>query len=154
MNIIEDVYKWLETAGVEQTGTIKQFELAVSLIEEELEELKEAHSKNDKEEQTDAIVDLLWVTLNWAYMNGLDAQTYSKLVSESNWSKFCKTLEEAQASQRAYYDGVHPSKPNQIILVDIEEANGFWILKNQDGKIMKSLNYKSVKELKDGKLHR
>ena len=51
--MIKDVYEWLETAG--QVPSEKKVDLAISLIEEELQELKDAWEKGDRVGLLDAV---------------------------------------------------------------------------------------------------
>lgn len=144
LNFIKDVYKWLLTSGQARVGNKEQLNLVENLILEELAELKEAFQNNNIEEQKDAIVDLLWVVLNWGYYNNLDLDDTIKKVSISNWSKFCSSEEEAIATVNAYKSGTHWAKPNEIIDCFYVKSNEHWIVKRTDGKILKSINYKPV----------
>lgn len=110
-------------------------------------ELKEAYQNNNIEEQKDAIVDLLWVVLNWGYYNNLDLDDTVKKVSISNWSKFCSSEEEAIATVNAYKSGTHWAKPNETVDCFYTKSNEHWIVKRADGKILKSINYKPVTSL-------
>lgn len=141
-NIFQDVSQWLKTAGVPQNGSREQYNLGLSLIEEELEELTEAWEKDDKVGQTDAVVDLLWVVLNYSHFFNLDSEEYAKRVSKSNWSKFCSTIEQARDTVAAYALGTHPSKPGAKISCYVDHAGEFFIVKRiSDNKVMKSLNF-------------
>lgn len=147
LNFIKDVYKWLLTSGQARVGSKEQLNLVENLILEELAELKEAFQNNNVEEQKDAIVDLLWVVLNWGYYNNLDLDDTIKKVSISNWSKFCSSEEEAIDTVNAYKSGTHWAKPNEIIDCFYVKSNEHWIVKRADGKILKSINYKPVTSL-------
>ena len=141
-NIFQTVNQWLAIAGVEKKGNIDQFRLCKALILEELEELEEAFLAGDKKLQKDGVVDLIWVTLNWDYMNDLNSEEYAERVAKSNWSKFCKTVEEAEKTVDAYIRGVHPSKPGAKIECYIQQSGEYWIVKRlSDNKILKSINF-------------
>jgi len=143
--MIEDIYKWLETAGVPILGSQQQHDLCVGLIEEELDELRTAYHKKDHEETKDAIVDLLWVVLNYAYMFDISTEELQEKVdrvSYSNWSKFCVTEAEALKSVELYAKGEHPTKPGAKIDAYYQKSGDYWIVKRtSDNKILKSLEF-------------
>lgn len=141
-SMIKDIHQWLKTAGVKQEGTMEQFQLVKRLILEELAELEEAVINGDRDGQRDAIVDLFVVTTNWDYMNNLNSEDFIKPVSDSNWSKFCTSEEEAQKTVDAYKSGTHWTKPGQIIDCHYVYENDYWIVKRPDGKLLKSIKYK------------
>ena len=146
---INDIYKWLETAG--QYTSESKVDLAINLIEEELEELKEAWSNGNRTEFLDAIIDLYWVVTNAAFFVGEPVQevmSYANKVSVSNWSKFCLSEIEAIHTVQAYKEGTHPDKLGQNIECYYENNGQFWIVKRTDGKILKSINYLHVNDIK------
>ena len=67
------------------TEKIKQ--LRISLIQEELDELKEAMTKNDLLEVADALTDLLYVTYGAGHAFGIDLDKCFNEVQNSNMSK-------------------------------------------------------------------
>lgn len=140
----KDVYLWLKTGGcVPDKSKVK---LAVSLIEEELQELKEAVKKDSPADILDALEDLGWVCANVAYFYGLtleDLKVTEENVSCSNWSKYCLNELEAVHTVEAYLNGTHPDKVGQKIDCYYEKVDEFWIVKRQDGKLMKSIRWVS-----------
>ena len=68
-------------------STEKINQLRVSLIQEELDELKEAMAKNDLLEVADALTDLLYVTYGAGHAFGIDLDKCFNEVQESNMSK-------------------------------------------------------------------
>jgi len=141
-NIFQDINNWLKVAGQEQVGNEANFQLIKSLILEELEELEEAYKANDKQGQRDAIVDLMWVTLNWDYYNSLNSEEHADKVSFSNWTKFCTSEDEAIKTMDAYIRGIHPSKPGIKIECYIVQSGNNWIVKRlSDNKVLKSINF-------------
>ena len=146
--MIKDVYDWLETAG--QSPSEKKVELAIKLIEEELEELKEAWAKEDRVGFLDAVIDLWWVVTNASYFAAYpleEVNKYAEKVSISNWSKFCTNEVKALETVKAYQDGTHWDKPDINIDCYYERHGAWWIVKRIDGKILKSINYIPVKDL-------
>lgn len=149
MNIINDVYNWLQTSGNKHGDTTKLL-LSLNLIDEELNELKEAIHANNRNEIQDACLDIFWTTLNCAFFYGLtmeEVQSYVNKVSISNWSKFCTSQDMAEVTVDLYKKGEHPDKLGQKIDCYYERVGPFWIVKRTDGKILKSLKYIKVEEL-------
>lgn len=146
---VQNIHNWLNTAG-HQFKDITKLPLAISLVEEELQELKEAIQNNDEQEVIDAVIDLNWVINNVTYFQGilpLDIELYNELVSISNWSKFCSTEQEAIDSVEAYREGNHTDKIGVRIDAHYEKVGNYYVIKRYDGKVLKSLYYKSVTEL-------
>ncbi len=143
MNLIKDVYQWLETAG--QKPSENKVELSFDLIEEEFKELRDAWKKGNKVEFLDAIVDLYWVITNASFFAGEPIESvedYAQKVSMSNWSKFCGSKTIADLTVIAYQEGTHPSKLGEKIDCYAEQVRDLWVVKRKDGKILKGLNYR------------
>ena len=67
-----------------------QFNLYVSLIEEEANELVDAINAHDKVETLDALVDILVVTIGAIHSMGADAEGAWKEVMQTNFAKIDK----------------------------------------------------------------
>ena len=65
-------------------------QLRINLIQEELDELKEAMSNNDLLEVADALTDLLYVTYGAGHAFGIDLDKCFNEVQNSNMSKLGK----------------------------------------------------------------
>jgi len=78
----------------------KRCELRINLLQEELNELKEAIADNDLIEVADALCDIQYVLSGAIHEFGLGGQFKSLFdeVQRSNMSKTCKTMEEAEAT--------------------------------------------------------
>lgn len=135
--------------------------LRISLLFEELEELALALGERDYFEKmchnvsiepkgdnyedrnyvevVDAYADIMYILAGSIISNGLEEifNEAFRRVHESNMSKACKTIEEAEETVRAYLkDGVRAY---------FEEFNGLYIVyRKQDNKVLKSINYKKV----------
>ncbi len=111
--------------------------LRVNLLQEELNELKEAIEQNDLVEIADALSDLQYVLSGAVLEFGL-GDRFKKLFDEvqrSNMSKTCKTMEEAKATQAHYRE----TKNTESY---IEEKNGeYLVFRKEDSKVLKSVNY-------------
>lgn len=117
------------------------------LIKEELDELIEGLEKKDFKEVRDAVADILVVTLGVAHLSDIDVNSDMQKVTDSNLSKVCPTLQDAEETQKFYFTqkGVKteikecPTFKGYIIIVPYEQ-------KGSDnkvypaGKFLKSLN--------------
>jgi predicted HAD superfamily Cof-like phosphohydrolase len=119
-------------------------ELRVSLLQEELNELKEAIEKGDVVEIADALADLQYVLSGAVLEFGMGTK-FDELFDEvqrSNMSKACDSQQDALATLSHYKqkdgtEGVY------------KEENGKWLVyRKEDNKILKSINY-SPANLKD-----
>lgn len=87
-NPFRDQEKFMKACdqSVEEFNT-DQFNLYVSLIEEEHKELAEAIAAHDKVETLDALIDILVVTIGAIHSMGADAEGAWKEVMRTNFSK-------------------------------------------------------------------
>ena len=79
----------------------------------------------------------------------LELQKEFDKVEKSNFSKYCKTFEEAQETVNAYANGTHPNKLGEIIetyIVSTKYTEYPFVVKRKDGKVLKSINFKDVNE--------
>ena len=112
-------------------------ELRISLLQEELNELKEAIETNDLVECADAFCDIQYVLSGAILEFGLASKFKSLFdeVQRSNMSKTCKSREEAIATQEHYKN----TKDTDSL---IEEKDGeFLVFRIPDRKVLKSVNY-------------
>ena len=93
LKIQQDIYDFMVKAG-QETPDIPHFpsdqvkNLRIKLIQEELNELKEAFEHDDFKESCDAIVDILVVTIGAAVALGIDIEPFWNMVHKSNMAKF------------------------------------------------------------------
>lgn len=111
--------------------------LRINLLEEELEELKEAIEDQDLTEIADALCDLQYVLSGAILEFGLGNQFKSLFeeVQRSNMSKVCKTREEAEATQ-AFYIQKDGTKSHIV-----EREGEYLVFRDHDHKVLKSVNY-------------
>ncbi|QBQ43107.1 pyrophosphohydrolase domain-containing protein [Sphingobacterium psychroaquaticum] len=111
-------------------------ELRVSLIAEELNELKEAIENKDLVEIADALCDIQYVLSGAVLEFGLKDKFNALFeeVQRSNMSKACKDEQEAQATQAHYRaKGVESY---------YKEVDGLYLVYREgDNKTLKSINY-------------
>jgi len=111
--------------------------LRVSLLAEELDELKEAIAANDIVEIADALCDLQYVLSGAVLEFGLGEKFVDLFneVQRSNMSKACQSLEEAEFTVKFYQDKYGTE-------AEIKEENGVWkVFRKSDNKVLKSINY-------------
>ena len=114
----------------------KRCDLRVELIQEELNELKDAIADKDIIEVADALADIQYVLAGAILEFGL-GHKFSALFDEvqrSNMSKACASIEEAEQTVEYYL--------KQGIEAYIEPIDGhFLIYRTSDNKTLKSVNY-------------
>ena len=145
---IDTIFEWLKVAG-EQHGNTTKIPLAISLVQEEFDEMKEAIQNKDKNELLDSFADLMFTTCNVLFYSGITPQEANKKFEQvvaSNYSKFCQTREEAQEAVIEYVKGTHPSKKGISIPTHVVETGNSaypFVVKNlENGKLLKGLAYK------------
>ena len=120
-----------------QMPKLDRCELRINLLEEELDELKEAVENRDLIGIADALCDLQYV-LSGAVLEFGFAYNFKDLFEEiqrSNMSKACKTKKEAEQTQRFYLK-------EKNVESFIEESNGkYLVYRSSDSKVLKSINY-------------
>ncbi|MCF6360525.1 MAG: nucleoside triphosphate pyrophosphohydrolase family protein [Cyclobacteriaceae bacterium] len=127
-----------------QIPSATRSELRVSLLQEELNELKEAIANNDLVEVADALCDIQYVLSGAVLEFGLGDKFVALFneVQRSNMSKACKSLEEAEKTVAHYKErkgeSAHIEKHDNLYLV----------YRDGDKKTLKSIGY-SPANLKD-----
>ncbi|MEE9374373.1 MAG: nucleoside triphosphate pyrophosphohydrolase family protein [Saprospiraceae bacterium] len=112
-------------------------QLRVSLLQEELNELKEAINQNDMVEIADALSDLQYVLSGAILEFGMGGK-FDDLFNEvhrSNMSKVCKTKEEAVRTQ------VHYKKNKHTDSFIKKKNDEYLVYRNGDQKVLKSVEY-------------
>lgn len=90
-NPFRDQEKFMRACDQQVDGSTKeQYNMYVSLIEEEHKELKEAIAANDQIEELDALIDILVVTIGAIHSMGADAEGAWKEVMQTNFAKIDK----------------------------------------------------------------
>ncbi len=141
-NGLNDVAKFHHTFSLPildspQIPSEDRCKLRISLLAEELDELKEALANNDLVEAADALADLQYVLSGAILELGL-ASKFKQIFDEvqrSNMSKTCKSLEEAEATAQYYLD----AKGTESY---IQAKDGEWLVyRKEDSKVLKSIEY-------------
>ena len=91
-NPFRDQEKFMRACGQTVGGGFDkdQFDLYVSLIDEEIRELYEAITAHDKVETLDALIDILVVTIGAIHSMGADGEGAWKEVMNTNFAKIDK----------------------------------------------------------------
>ena len=142
---LKDVKKFHDTFQVPtltkpQIPSKDRSDLRITLLQEELDEIKEAIKNNDVVEILDGLCDLLYI-LNGTVLEFGMGDVFDKAFSEvqkSNMSKTCDSMQEAILTLAHYKrkDGTEGY---------YKESNGKYIVyRNTDNKVLKSINYKPV----------
>ena len=142
MNYIKLVEEFHNTFGAPVLDTPQipsedRCKLRVSLLQEELNELKEAIENNDLVEISDGLSDLAFVLFGSVLECGL-GDKFNELfleVQRSNMSKACSSQQEAIQTLLYYKekDGTEGY---------YKEVDGKWLVyRNGDNKVLKSINY-------------
>ena len=150
---LNDVAQFHETFGMPildspQIPDAKRCALRVSLLQEELDELKEAIENDDLVEVADALCDLQYV-LSGAILEFGMADSFKEMFDEvqrSNMSKTCKSMQEALDTQDHY----QKSRDTKSF---VAKKNGeFLVYREGDQKVLKSVKYSpaNIKAIVDG----
>lgn len=138
LNQVAEFHKTFN-APILETPTIpskERCDLRVALLQEELDELKQAIADQNIVEIADALCDLQYVLSGAVLEFGL-GEKFAELFNEvqrSNMSKACTTQEEADATIEFYKNKgqeAYPEKSGEKINVHRKE----------DNKVLKSINY-------------
>ena len=139
---LNDVAQFHRTFGLpvldEPTVPAKdRIRLRLSLLEEELKELREALEEQDIVETADALCDLQYVLSGAILECGLGGkfQALFDEVHRSNMSKTCHSIEEAEATSQHYLN----TKGVESHIVEKEGV--YLVYRTEDGKVLKSINY-------------
>jgi len=139
LNQVADFHKTFNAPILDtpQIPSSQRCELRVSLLQEELNELKEAIDNNDLVEIADSLADLQYVLSGAVLEFGL-GDKFVELFNEvqrSNMSKACNSELEAQATLEYY-------KQKDGTQGYYKENNGKWLVyRKEDDKVLKSVNY-------------
>ncbi|GJM28243.1 MAG: hypothetical protein DHS20C17_08780 [Cyclobacteriaceae bacterium] len=139
LNQVAEFHRTFQHPIKEQPGlpSASRCELRVSLIAEELDELKEAIEDKDIVEIADALCDIQYVLSGAVLEFGL-GEKFAALFNEvqrSNMSKSCSSLDEAQATVDYYQN--KRNTPCYYKQVD----GKYLVFRSSDQKTLKSVNY-------------
>ena len=90
-NPFRDQEKFMKACDQQVDGSnALQYSMYLKLIDEEHQELQEALEANNRDEQLDALIDILVVTIGAIHSAGFDAEGAWKEVMKTNFAKIDK----------------------------------------------------------------
>ncbi len=112
--------------------------LRIQLIQEELDELKEAVANDDLVEVADALADLQYVLSGTILEFGMKDEFNNMFaeVHRSNMSKVCKDYDEAITTESYYIN-----ERKTLCYSEGLKDGSYLIFRSSDDKILKSINY-------------
>jgi predicted HAD superfamily Cof-like phosphohydrolase len=120
----------------------KLVDLRLKLIQEEVDELKEAFEKHDFKEVADALSDILYVVYGAGHVFGINLDKTFAEVHESNMTKACKSEDEAKETVE-YIKQTQPRYKDPSYKLS-SDGKYYIIYDKETGKILKNKNYKEV----------
>ena len=139
-NTIELIHHWSDTFDLpilKEEGFPEQarIDISLKLIDEELQETKDAIIARDFKETKDGLGDLLWVTVRAMMEMGINPQEVIEKIYTSNMSKADTSQEDALITYQQYMD--------KGIRTYSKEKNGLFITyRMEDNKVLKSHKFK------------
>ena len=117
MSNFESVRKFMETFGQKvrtkpEIPDEKTMQLRLDLIQEELDELKEAMKQKNLKEIADALTDILYVTYGAGFAYGINLDKCFKVVQRSNMSKLGEDGKPIFNDKGKVMKGPNYSEPN------------------------------------------
>lgn len=112
-HFIQDIKDFHKKFGLEYNGPPRQLPqnlhlFRVKFLSEELDEYRIALVENNKVDQLDALVDLVYVALGTAYLHGFNIQEAWRRVHEANMKKARALKNEDSKRGSAEYDVIKP----------------------------------------------
>ena len=90
-NPFKDQERFMTACDQSVTGDALQYGMYLKLIDEEHEELQEALEANDRQEQLDALIDIIVVTIGAIHSAGFDGEGAWNEVMRTNFAKIDPT---------------------------------------------------------------
>ena len=129
------------------TSDEKLVKLRLSLITEEVDELKEALAGHDFVETIDALADILYVVYGAGASFGIDLDKAFDLVHKSNMSKVCRNRDVAERTvewyKKQFAEGKLPYDSPDIRPDPVDDTK-FVVYNRSTGKVLKSIEYNPV----------
>ena len=126
---VADIAAFHEKFGLAYTGGPRELPASLAFFRaqflvEELNEYTEGLKSGDLEQQLDALVDLVYVAIGTAYLQGFDFDEAWRRVHAANMAKI-RTMRAADSKRGSTWDVVKPEgwqPPDLSDLVDTREA--------------------------------
>ena len=140
--MVEEFHKTFNAPVLEipQIPSKERCDLRINLMQEELDEIKEAIKNNDFVEISDGLCDLMYVLVGSILEFGM-GHKFNEIfenIHSSNMSKACSSEQEA-------IDTINHYKQKDGTEGYYKEVNGMYIVyRVGDNKVLKSINYSPV----------
>lgn len=161
MSELKRAVEWDMTCGItpskEQDLKAPIVQLGKDLVDEEYKELQEGHAATDLTEVLDALGDVLKVVSFHCVALNVDPEELLKEVNDSNFSKFCYYLDDAEASVAKYKDSGDYKHVHYVKVDNTYIIKGWKIHQDPEvdtPKVLKGIHFvkpdlsKFIKELK------
>lgn len=123
----------------------KLMNLRIKLIEEELNELKEAIKNKNMVEVGDALSDILYVVYGAGHVFGINLDETFELVHKSNMTKACDNEEQAIETVKDYMSMDETKRIYKNVSYKKSDDGNYYIIYDVDtGKILKNKYYTPV----------
>lgn len=134
----------LEALEVFNEGSEREkLDSQIELMDEELQEIKDAIEEGDWEALKDGVIDLLVVTYGLGYVMNIDCDKGLQEVNRANMSKLCSSQQEVVATT-GYYNSIGVECSVQLV------DENLWVVKStKDQKDMNDKFYPKGKFLKN-----
>jgi predicted HAD superfamily Cof-like phosphohydrolase len=139
LNSVSEFHKLFDAPILEspQIPNSDRYNLRISLIQEELNELKQAINDNSIVDVADALGDIQYVLSGAILEFGL-GENFKEIFDEiqrSNLSKACLNIKEAEATVEYY-----KNERNTDSYI-VERDGKYLVYRKEDNKVLKSINY-------------
>jgi hypothetical protein len=141
--VLEELTEAVEAIG---GGAVSVYIDALESTLARLKSINTVKAEPDRVGVRDGIADMLVTVFNISYGMGISPDRVAcdfQDVMDSNKSKVCNSLHEAEATVKAYAEGTHPDKLG--VKMDTKHTSyspGKYVIERvSDGKILKSINY-------------
>lgn len=124
---------------------LKLLKYRMSLIDEEVTELRDAIKDKDFIEIIDALADIEYVVLGAYTALGIDADRAFDIVHKSNMSKLCRTEEEAQETVEYYRKNAAKLGYDSPNYRRSDDGIHYVVYNESTSKILKSIKYTPAK---------
>jgi predicted HAD superfamily Cof-like phosphohydrolase len=112
----------------------------LALIEEEVQELRDAIKEKDMTETIDALADILYVVYGACASLGFDADKAFEIVNQSNMSKVCDTEKDAIESVKRYQEEI-PQRYDSPAYRRSDDGIHWVVYNSNTMKILKNYKY-------------
>lgn len=140
---VNKIFRFNSIAGSFTNVDRQKLQLQIKLIKEELLELEESVETDNQKETLDGICDVLVTSLGFAQMlthQGYDVYGALEEVADNNLTKFPSTYDIVVDT----FNWFKTEYPDVTLTASPDQTKSKWVIKDQNGKVRKPINYESV----------